>query len=904
LLDCETIYWRVRNGLEAAGRPTPQQRSRNLGSRIALVRNRAHTETWAAPAPAPQAPRLPPEPVEEPVTKLETRPKPVPAPRGPRLSPTELIGKIAALRGVGREEANELLDAAAVGRPAQETACLIDRLARDDADRVIKAVAPRSPAEIARLLAALRDLGQEQDERRLQQAVGRQDANRTTSIAEQLKPAARDDLLYRVAMGHIGQPEMIIRLVGALSSASGPMAQALDALLTRLADSLPAAADAALADALRSADRQTAAFRLYQAAQSTILGRPADELITLAATMHAAGHRDQALELIEGTAPTCRTTDRADSFVRAMRTADLPGQMIEDGITLVSTAMPDGELLNLVRRMIRRDQDEDVNRLVTEAAARRSIDSAVTYVRALLDAGRPIDALELTADNADRSPEDVLVLLLDLIEQRPSGLAANLLEATTGRGSGLGKIADLIIVAGDPGDDLVWTVAAFLNTRTPADTLNVALALIRADRRPGARQLLAACSKVLTPALDENTCASYTRLTAQPRPHLEPPRIWEMPDGVIPALDISDRTPGPTGSSSGAAATPAATRSSREPAETPPRRIRTPDRPSRVEARPLTAPGMDPDGLRERAALVVDLIAALPHKIKDLPQMTDGDAPGAPALLVEAIFTSHAVNLTVMASVLSAGAPDFVVAVVEGIGKVRLSPKWCAVLWKKIQACDAPEHYLQIIAERCSPQAIATLLSGLAGVEPSDPQYCDHVLAQVRRHTTEQRRIVVADELARRHAELAAQLLDTGDAAPLDAATQAGLAAARRAFTHYQRSTGTVSAANELRLRRAVITFEAAGLRSRRESVPWSRDRSISRRELAGRIVSWDDTCLTLRGASAATKPHRWATGRADPDTGKLAATTLTTIATYIEEVLNVRRGARFSRPASPDLVR
>ncbi|MGW1777847.1 caspase family protein [Streptomyces sp. NPDC002143] len=44
LLEMETLFWHVRRELEAKARPLPQQRARNAGHNIALVRNRAASE--------------------------------------------------------------------------------------------------------------------------------------------------------------------------------------------------------------------------------------------------------------------------------------------------------------------------------------------------------------------------------------------------------------------------------------------------------------------------------------------------------------------------------------------------------------------------------------------------------------------------------------------------------------------------------------------------------------------------------------------------------------------------------------------------------------------------------------------------------------------------------------------
>jgi ABC-type amino acid transport substrate-binding protein len=52
ILDVETVYRRMHAALRAKGRPLPQLRSRNTGSRIPLVRNRAAPVAMPAPPPA------------------------------------------------------------------------------------------------------------------------------------------------------------------------------------------------------------------------------------------------------------------------------------------------------------------------------------------------------------------------------------------------------------------------------------------------------------------------------------------------------------------------------------------------------------------------------------------------------------------------------------------------------------------------------------------------------------------------------------------------------------------------------------------------------------------------------------------------------------------------------------
>jgi hypothetical protein len=868
LLDSETVYWHVRNDLEAADFPAPQQRVHNDGALIALVRNRAHVVPAAPPGEALSRGADPA------VHPAGAAPAAAPAPPGPRLPVTALLARIAA----GDVAADDLFGAEGAEREPQEIAHLIRSLDEPGADRVLRAVAGRSPPEIAALFQVLRKLGWDWEERQLRGVLAGQDAALVTAVVQLLDSATGTALLHAVADRYAGRPEMIIRLVGELSTAGRSMATAVDDLLTRLARSLSPDDAAVIADALRSADQQAAAFRLYRTAQPAILGRPPDELVALAAAMYAAGNRDQALDLIEKTAPACTTTERADTFYRAVSNSGLPAEVIEDAIAVVSTVPPDGVLLELARRMIDRGQGRDAEMLIREAAARRGIDSVIRFVHALFDVGRPVDAMELARDNVNRSAQDVLVLLVDFLDRDPAGLARNLLKAVTAEGTRLDRIAPVIVAAGDPSDGLLRYVAAHVSSHGPAGVLDVALALIRADRRPVARRLLAACAAPLTARLSDRVCDSYTRLTSRPR---------SSGRGMT-----GDSRAVPRPHRRRSLAPDADPRPDRPAASRPPRRIRVPDRlPTGLWPEPASPALHTVEGIRVRAALVVDLLAALPAKIDDLAWMTDGGTPGAPERLAEAVLASPGVRRSVLALILEGGPDDYVVAAAEHIGAAADAPQWSPELWAVIRSRPTGPRFPSIVASRCSCRAITAMLAGLTHEDAADDDFIERVLSEVRQHSSEPRRIAVADRLAAVDRSLAARLLGTGGLAPLDAATQAGLAAAGRAFALRLPGRGDRQRPGELHLGSTVLSYDAAGVRVRQESLFRRSEALLAWSRLAGLHASWRGGVLELRSPRSLFEMHpmRFVIGgRVDQAAGRAVADALTTVGDYIERVLNL----------------
>ncbi|MGW1375197.1 caspase, EACC1-associated type [Streptomyces sp. NPDC002446] len=96
LLDMHTLFRHLHGTLAAKGRPLPQQRNRNTGGLIALVRNRAHlpggrdAQDHEAPPPPPDPPPAPPEPrpaPPEPRPAPAAEPPPAPAEEEPVRAP-------------------------------------------------------------------------------------------------------------------------------------------------------------------------------------------------------------------------------------------------------------------------------------------------------------------------------------------------------------------------------------------------------------------------------------------------------------------------------------------------------------------------------------------------------------------------------------------------------------------------------------------------------------------------------------------------------------------------------------------------------------------------------------------------------------------------------------------------
>jgi tetratricopeptide (TPR) repeat protein len=315
LLDLDTLYWHVRRELEAKGRPIPQQRVRNDGHSLALVRNRrGRTE---------EQPTRPDNRLAAELTALLRQP------------PRQLAATVADFSASGRDDAvTFLLDTAAATRPEQEIAALIESLQPQSKPshvrRVIGAAARRPPTEIIGLLRVLTETGRPDEITMLLDAVAGAPGAQIAAIAGRLDGTPHGSLLLDLAMRHRSADGGALELIKAMSSArlmaaskqiidravaepsscasaitlsaslwSAKLHEEADHALRRIAPNLSDQQVIEAADLLRSADQPEQAYKLFVLAAAE---RPVDSVVSFAQALRDVGRPLDANGLLDETA--------------------------------------------------------------------------------------------------------------------------------------------------------------------------------------------------------------------------------------------------------------------------------------------------------------------------------------------------------------------------------------------------------------------------------------------------------------------------------------------------------------------------------------------------------------------------------------------------------------------------
>ncbi|MEV6597319.1 caspase family protein [Actinoplanes sp. NPDC051346] len=410
VLDFHTLYPRIRNALEAAGRPAPQQRSSNGGGRIALVRNvglddRGNTGTVEQPPLSDHEQRalhLPPARLRELLAELSTRD----APAAERL--LRAVGSTRAEQGV----AAIVDEATRAGATAQARAILV-------------AAAQRRPASLMELIDVFRKTGQGEQVGQLLTACAEQPADRVTTLAAQLLESdhadAIDLLLDAAVEARMDRPRPLIALLVALLTAG---LKGVEAMLARLVTRLPGTRTVEFADALRDAGQEQAAFMLYEGVAELVAARPVAVAARLAATMHRAGRERQARDLVDLMAARHRTRRRRVDLLDALWTAQAP---VGDAEHLEH--LDDEDLLEATLRLYTLPHQAAVRRLMLMSLEWRPPGSTVGTVVALHDAGLPMEAHSLLEHAAARPPADVVAVVGEFVRTGNEAYARLVLEA-------------------------------------------------------------------------------------------------------------------------------------------------------------------------------------------------------------------------------------------------------------------------------------------------------------------------------------------------------------------------------------------------------------------------------------------------------------------------------------------
>lgn len=456
LLDMETIFYHVRADLQARHRPVPQQRTRNDGKSIALVRNRRASGRGAVrelAAPARELPQ-PPAGYEDLL----------------RWPPSELARQVRENEG---DVGDQLLAASAARRADQEVAAIIDLFRREqrsaDLRKVITTAALRPPPEVFRIIGALREIELPLEARELLRAVGKGEAADVAELAHlmqvQNKRIGVVELLD-TALDTARERSSISGLVSALWVAG--LRDEVDKLLTRAVRKLPGPAVVELADELRAVGREETAFGLYAAAADTVATRPPDVVAQLCQAMAGDG-APVAVALIN------TVTGAEQALVVAVAFWDTDqGEYADQALARAAVTLPYADVLPLAAELRARDRDQAAYQLCLRAALPRHANDIWEIIRALRDLGRPIDANNLLEAVAVKAPvatvAEVLRVeadrerILSRAAERPPHEVAALLQALTPHPVVMQRLVSVVVTRAENHIELLPVILECIST--------------------------------------------------------------------------------------------------------------------------------------------------------------------------------------------------------------------------------------------------------------------------------------------------------------------------------------------------------------------------------------------------------------------------------------------------------
>jgi hypothetical protein len=488
LLDMETLFFHVRAKMQERNFPIPQQRTRNDGRSIAIARNRRGPAGSMAQSVRPTKRLLPP----------------LPAGTESLLRPREISNHVAELRHEDhQDEAGALLGAVGAHHRDQAVAALIEVLHAQgrpgDVALVIDGAALRPPGEVVAIISALRETDMPEQAHKLLATVAHRPVDEAAALAQQLQ--AQEDsadltTLLDNALVQAQQAGSMIGLVNALWLAG--LRNEVDQLLHRTATHLPEQDVLALADELRSAGREQAAFGLYVAAADGLARRPAETIAQLVGAMTDAEYATGSARVAAAAIEACNDPASVLALSGAFRTA---GQDRHAEATLhhAANSLPDLDIVAVADQLLKLGQDEAALHLCITAALRRPATSTRMFVDALREAGRPVDAKYLLGLAAEQL---VLAEAVELI----SSVAAD------GRVSDLARILDG--AAQRAPDDAAALAAALLHHGGAAEAAQL-VARIATLHREHVGGLLTAVNHLDDPRLAELASAAVLQnLTA------------------------------------------------------------------------------------------------------------------------------------------------------------------------------------------------------------------------------------------------------------------------------------------------------------------------------------------------------------------------------------------------------
>lgn len=405
LLDMETLFYHVRADLQARHFPVPQQRSRNDGRAIALVRNRRGIGRRTAEELADVAVRVLPQP-------------PVGLEALLRRRPVDMYVEVQALRANGQDRfAEQILASSAALRADQEVAAIVDLLRRQglaiDVRTVISAAAQRSPKEVLRILDALHDTDLPGEATQLARAVGTGQVSDVANLARLLQGDRYSaDLveLLDAALDAAQAHSSLIGLVNALWVAG--LRAEVDGLINRAVSKLPGPAVVDLADELRAVGREEAAFGLYAASASTVAKRPPDVVAQLCQAMTEAGRPEEsacvAQTVIDDAGDVGSLLNVATAFWDTNQE-----QHADRTLTRAAAALTNTDITVMATELRSLDYEQAAYQLCLRAAVTRPTTAIQEIIAALRDEGRPVDARNLLEGVVAQASVHTLFDLLD-----------------------------------------------------------------------------------------------------------------------------------------------------------------------------------------------------------------------------------------------------------------------------------------------------------------------------------------------------------------------------------------------------------------------------------------------------------------------------------------------------------
>ncbi|MEV5721148.1 caspase family protein [Amycolatopsis mediterranei] len=425
VLEMSTLYHHVRADMQARHFPVPQQRTRNDGKAIALVRNRHRLSPRTASATADEAVRRLPQP-------------PIGTEALMRRRPADMYAEVQAFRAHGQEMIGaQLLAASAALRPDQEVAAIIALLRQQgiaaDVGTVLASAAKRPPEEILRIVDALHDTDLSDLAIKLLRtaADGGRHAD-TAGLARMLQAAQREDELVELlnaALGAAQGNEPLIDLVNALWVAG--LRDEVDRLIVRAASNLPGPAIAVLADELREVGREEVAFGLYAASSGAVVARPRAAMANLCKAMTEAGRDADSAQVAQSLINRAQDTD---SLLEVTTIFWETEQETHAERTLAAAAdqLSTGNVLVLAAALRQRGHDQAAFSLCSRVAAVRPAGALLEISTALREEGRPVDARRLIDETTEKATPSTVA---ELLGGSDAGDRQRILRTAVGRGA-------------------------------------------------------------------------------------------------------------------------------------------------------------------------------------------------------------------------------------------------------------------------------------------------------------------------------------------------------------------------------------------------------------------------------------------------------------------------------------